>query len=63
MTIVMVSHDLTAISIYVDKIACLNRRLFYHNSKELTSDDLEETYQCPVEFIAHGIPQRVLKEH
>ncbi len=63
MTIVMVSHDLTAISIYVDKIACLNRRLFYHNSKELTSDDLEETYQCPVEFIAHGIPHRVLKEH
>jgi len=63
MTIVMVSHDLTAISIYVDKIACLNRRLFYHNSKELTSDDLEATYQCPVEFIAHGIPHRVLKEH
>ncbi len=63
MTIVMVSHDLTAISIYVDNIACLNRRLFYHNSKELTSDDLEATYQCPVEFIAHGIPHRVLKEH
>lgn len=63
MSIVMVSHDLTAISIYVDKIACLNRRLFYHNSKELTSDDLEVAYQCPVEFIAHGLPHRVLKEH
>ena len=63
MAIVMVSHDLTAISIYVDKIACLNRRLFYHNSKELTSYDLEAAYQCPVEFIAHGLPHRVLKEH
>jgi len=63
MAIVLVSHDISAVSIYVDKIACLNRRLFYHNSKELTAEDLEATYQCPVEIIAHGIPHRVLKEH
>ncbi len=63
MAIVMISHDITAVSIYVDKIACLNRRLFYHNSKELTSWDIEATYQCPVELIAHGIPHRVLREH
>lgn len=63
MAIVLVSHDISAVSIYVDKIACLNRRLFYHNSKEITAEDLEATYQCPVEIIAHGIPHRVLKEH
>jgi zinc transport system ATP-binding protein len=63
MAIVLVSHDISAVSIYVDKIACLNRRLFYHNSKELTAEDLEATYQCPVEIIAHGVPHRVLKEH
>jgi zinc transport system ATP-binding protein len=63
MAIVMVSHDISAISMYMDKIACLNRKLYYHDSKELTSDDLEATYQCPVEFIAHGVPHRVLKSH
>ncbi|MGP8321291.1 MAG: metal ABC transporter ATP-binding protein [Methanosarcinaceae archaeon] len=63
MAIVMVSHDISAVSVYVDKIACLNHRLFYHNSKELAPDDLEAAYQCPVELIAHGVPHRVLKVH
>ena len=64
MAIVMVSHDVSAISIYVDKIACLNRQLFYHGPKELTPEVLEATYKCPVQMIAHGtIPHRVLKEH
>jgi zinc transport system ATP-binding protein len=63
MAIVLVSHDISAVSIYVDKIACLNHRLFYHNSKEISADELEATYQCPVELIAHGVPHRILKEH
>ena len=63
MAIVIVSHDITAISIYVDTIACLNRKLFYHGSKEITPEDLMATYQCPVELIAHGVPHRVLREH
>jgi len=63
MAIVLVSHDISAVSIYVDKIACLNRRLFYHNSKEITAEELEATYQCPVEMIAHGVPHRILREH
>ncbi|MDD5509755.1 MAG: ABC transporter ATP-binding protein [Dehalococcoidales bacterium] len=63
MTIVIVSHDISAVSIYVDKIACLNRRLFYHGTKEISADDLEATYQCPIQMIAHGIPHRVLKKH
>ena len=54
MTIIMVSHDIGAVSVYVDKIACLNNKLFYHDSKELTAEDLEAAYQCPVELIAHG---------
>lgn len=63
MAIVMVSHDISAVSVYVDKIACLNHRLFYHHSKELEAGDLEAAYQCPVELIAHGVPHRVLKKH
>jgi len=61
--IVLVSHDLTAVSKYVNKIACLNQRLYYHGSKELTVDDIEKAYRCPVEMIAHGAPHRVLREH
>ena len=64
MAIVLVSHDISAVSIYVDKLACLNRQLHYHGSKEITSEILEATYKCPVQMIAHGlVPHRVLKEH
>lgn len=64
MAIVLVSHDISAVSVYVDKIACLNTELYYHGAKEITPEILEATYKCPVQMIAHGIvPHRVLKEH
>jgi len=64
MAIVLVSHDISAVSVYVDKLACLNRQLHYHGSMEITSEILEATYKCPVQMIAHGlVPHRVLKEH
>lgn len=63
MTIVMVSHDITAVSKYVKKIGCVNQRLYYHGSKELSAEDIEEAYRCPVELIAHGVPHRVLRTH
>lgn len=61
--IVLVSHDVTAVSSYVSKIACLNQRLYYHGSKELSNEDIEKAYGCPVEMIAHGTPHRVLRKH
>ncbi len=64
LAIVMVSHDIGAVSVYVDKIACLNGQLYYHGSKEITPEILEATYKCPVQLITHGtVPHRVLKEH
>jgi zinc transport system ATP-binding protein len=63
MAIILVSHDLTAVSKYVNKIACLNQRLYYHGTKELTNEDIEKAYGCPVDMIAHGTPHRVLREH
>jgi zinc transport system ATP-binding protein len=68
-TIVMVSHDLLAISRYVKSVACVNRRLHYHDQAEITGDMLEIMYPCtieevcPVELVAHGVPHRVLKDH
>jgi zinc transport system ATP-binding protein len=64
MAIVLVSHDISAISIYVEEIACLNHELFYHGSKEVSAEELEKAYNCPIQLIAHGtVPHRVLKEH
>jgi zinc transport system ATP-binding protein len=60
MTIIMVSHDIGAISQRVNSIACLNRKLFYHGSKDLTPEVIEAVYGCPVDLIAHGTPHRVL---
>ena len=63
MTIILVSHDIGAVASFVNKIACLNRKLFYHDSKEITAEHLEVVYECPVDLIAHGVPHRILKEH
>lgn len=63
MTILMVTHDTAAVSTYVKTVGCLNRTLHYHGSHELTQAMMEETYQCPVELIAHGVPHRVLAGH
>jgi len=63
MAIILVTHDIGIISSSVTKIACLNNRLYYHDSKEISPEDLEATYHCPVDLIAHGVPHRVLKEH
>jgi zinc transport system ATP-binding protein len=62
-TIVIVSHDIGVISSHVKSIACLNRKLYHHGSKDLTPEVIEAVYGCPVDLIAHGTPHRVLKKH
>ncbi|MFW5786821.1 MAG: metal ABC transporter ATP-binding protein [Halanaerobiales bacterium] len=62
-TIIVVTHNLTAVSSYFDSLACLNQELFYHDDKELDSDTVKKVYGCPVELLAHGIPHRVLATH
>lgn len=59
MTIILVTHDIGVLSSYVKKVGCLNRYFIYHQTKEITQEMLEATYQCPVDLIAHGIPHRV----
>ncbi|MHC1707752.1 MAG: metal ABC transporter ATP-binding protein [Bacteroidales bacterium] len=61
--IVIVSHDLGIISSFVKTIACVNRGLHYHHSNVITRE-LMETYNCPIDLIAHGqVPHRVLEDH
>ena len=68
-TVLVVSHDLVAISTHVKSVACVNKRLHFHDQAEITGEMLEEMYPCideevcPVELVAHGLPHRVLKHH
>ncbi|MBN2259426.1 MAG: metal ABC transporter ATP-binding protein [Clostridiales bacterium] len=62
-TILIISHDIGTISSYIDSIACLNVKLYYHEDGQITQDTLSQAYGCPVDLVAHGIPHRVLPEH
>jgi zinc transport system ATP-binding protein len=68
-TILVVSHDLLVISRFVKSVACVNKRLHYHDQGEITGEMLETMYPCtvedvcPVELVAHGLPHRVLQTH
>ncbi len=63
MTIILVTHDISAVSSHVRRLACLNQTLIYHGEPQLTESIMESLYGCPVDIIAHGVPHRVLKEH
>ncbi len=62
-TIMMVTHNVVAISSNVKELACLNVRLVYHGDPELSEEVVNSLYGCQVELVAHGVPHRVLKEH
>jgi len=63
MAIMMVSHDIGTISAHIKSFACVNRRLNYHPSSEITNEQLM-AYGCPIQLITHGeVPHTVLKKH
>jgi zinc transport system ATP-binding protein len=62
-TIILVTHDIAAISSYIKNIACLNKELYYHGELELDNNIIKKTFGCPVDLIAHGVPHRVLRDH
>lgn len=63
MTIVLVTHDITALSPDVTHISCVNRRLFTHHDNQITEEMITGAYHCPVDLIAHGMPHRVIRDH
>jgi zinc transport system ATP-binding protein len=63
MTIILVTHDLLAVSSKVRRLACLNGKLVYHGEPELNNEIVNKLYGCPIDLIAHGVPHRVLREH
>jgi zinc transport system ATP-binding protein len=64
LTVIMVSHDIGAISHHVGDIICLNRRLYLHQAPPIGRIGLEQTFGCSVEYLFHGeIPHRVVRVH
>jgi zinc transport system ATP-binding protein len=63
MAILMVSHDIGTISTHVKSFACVNRKLHYHPSSEITNEQLS-SYDCPIQLVSHGrVPHTVLEKH
>lgn len=61
-TIVLVTHDVGAVSGHVKSIACLNMELVSH-AGTIATEALYKAYGCPVELVSHGTPHRVLGSH
>ncbi len=63
MAIILVSHDVGTITTYIKTIACVNKKLHYHESNVITNEQLE-SYDCPIQMITHGnVPHTVLHKH
>jgi zinc transport system ATP-binding protein len=55
MTIIMVEHDIAAITAYVDSVACLNRRIHYHamHGDQIPEDIWHAMYGDHIHIVAH----------
>jgi len=51
--IVLVSHDLGFISTYVNRVACVNRRLVCNPTQQITGDVMEACYSGPIHMLKH----------
>jgi len=50
LTVIMVSHDVGQLAFYADQMACLNRKLHYHDRSALLNQQiLNEVYSCEME--------------
>ncbi len=62
--IILVSHDIGTVISNVKTIACVNETLDYHPDSEISSEWLEEKFQCPIELLGHGdLPHRIIRSH
>jgi zinc transport system ATP-binding protein len=62
-TIIVVTHDMAAVSSYFNTLACLNEKLYHHGDKHLDETTTDQVFGCPIDLIAHGHPHHVFKPH
>ncbi len=58
LTVILVTHDLGFVSHYVDKVACVNRRLVTHPTCEITGEIISAVYGSHVQMIRHDTKGR-----
>ena len=63
LAIILVSHDVSVISTYIDRIACVNRKIHYHGATKDGIHKISDMYCCPVDLVAHAVPHRSLHGH
>lgn len=63
MTVVMVTHDMLAISSSINKLACINNNLIYFGEPKLTDDVCTAMYGCGIDLVSRGIPQKKDKNY
>lgn len=51
MTIILVTHDLLAISSEVSRLICINKKLIYNGKPEITEKIVNNLYGCPLNII------------
>lgn len=52
-TVVVVSHDLGFVSQYVERVICVNRRVFVHPTTAVTGEMINELYGAHVRMVRH----------
>jgi zinc transport system ATP-binding protein len=62
-TVLLVTHNVGAVSSYIKSIACVNQEVYFHPDGVLDEQTINKTYGCPVDLIAHGLPHRVFHRH
>jgi zinc transport system ATP-binding protein len=62
-TVLLVTHNVGAVSSYIKSIACVSREVFFHPDGVLDEATITKAYGCPVDIVAHGLPHRVYHEH
>ncbi len=53
LTVVLVTHDFGFVSSYVNKVACVNRRLVVHSAAEITKEAVFDIYNRSVQMLQH----------
>lgn len=53
-TIVLVSHDIGFVAQYIDRVLCVNKSVFCHNTAALTPELIEKLYGIKVHVVDHG---------
>jgi zinc transport system ATP-binding protein len=52
-TIIVVSHDIGFISHFINRVACLNRRLVCHTTSRISGKMIEDLYGSPLQMVHH----------